>query len=108
MSNSLSDMFKALPGPEADPLADVTYSGDLEADCLAEFEALQTAFVDRRRQEDRRFRDATDSEYWVAVCFSSRAEKEAFLRAIPGPELASDKYVNGRELAHRLNLEMEV
>ena len=108
MNNSLSDFFATVPGPTEDPLADVQYSGNLEEDCAAEFQALESAFVDRRKQEDKRFRDATDSEYWFAVCFSSRDEKEAFLAAISGSASLGDKYINGRLLAERLNIQMEV
>lgn len=101
----LTDLFQSVAGPTVDPLADVEYTGDLEVDAAAELVALQTAFVNRRQQEDKRFRDATDSEYWFAVCFRNRADKEKFLAAIGN--LDSDKYLDGRELARRLNIEME-
>ncbi len=35
---------------DPDPLADVEYTGDLEADSGAELDALQSAFRDRRRR----------------------------------------------------------
>lgn len=33
---------------------------------------LGAAFRARREQETARFRNATDSEYWVALCFETR------------------------------------
>lgn len=90
--------------PEPDPLADVEYSGDLEVDAARELVALESAFRERRKREDARFRDVTDSEYWFAVCFRTRADKEKFLAAVGG--LRGDKYLSGYELARRLGIEV--
>ena len=104
----LKDLPQSLGEPEPDPLEGVTYTGQLEVDALAELSALETAFKGRRKREDDRFRDATDSEYWVAVCFKTRAHKEAFLAGLPGiSPIDGDKYVNGHELAHRLGINIE-
>ena len=70
----------------------------------AELTELQQAFRARRDQEAGRFRAATDSEFWFAVCFESRAEKEAFLRAA-GLFECGDKYLDGRAVAERLGIE---
>ena len=87
-------------GPAADPLADVEYSGNLEADCQAEFAAIDEAYRQRAKAEDQRFTKATDSEYWFAVCFRDREEKDAFLRAAGVKTmLQGDKYLTGRDLA---------
>lgn len=102
-----AEFVRGLSEPEPDPLADVEYTGDLEADAAAELAALDSAFVQRRKREDDRFRDATDSEFWVAVCFRSRADKEAFLAAVAkGHPLSGDKYVSGYELAERLGIDI--
>lgn len=90
--------------PMPDPLEGVDYSGHLEVDAARELVALESAFKQRRHREDQRFRDVTDSEYWFAVCFRSRADKEAFLAAVGG--LSGDKYLSGYELAHRLGIEV--
>jgi len=63
----------------ADPLGEVEYSGDLAQDAAAELTALEQGYRDRAKQENNRFRDATDSEYWFAVWFKAGAEKDAFL-----------------------------
>lgn len=89
-----------------DPLADVEYTGDLRQDADQEFKALESAYVQRRKAEDKRRVNATDSEYWFAVCFESRAEKEAFLRAVKAKKsMHGDKYLNGRDFARLLGVE---
>lgn len=91
--------------PEPDPLADVEYTGDLATDSNAELDALAQGFRDRTKREDERFRLATDSEYWFAVCFKSREDKEAFLR---GARLLAvgDKYLDGYVVARTLGITM--
>lgn len=91
--------------PEPDPLADVEYTGDLAADSAAELDAVAQGFRDRTKWEDDRFRLATDSEYWFAVCFTSREDKDAFLaaaRLLP----VGDKYLDGSAVAAILGIDM--
>ncbi|WP_152353313.1 hypothetical protein [Brachybacterium subflavum] len=91
-----------------DTLAGVEPSDSLEAAAASEVAAIESAYVTRRRDEDRRKRDATDSEYWFAVAFSSRAEKESFLRAIGAdPDVYGDKYLSGPALAALLGVEVD-
>jgi len=71
----------------------------------AELDALAKGFRERTKREDERFRLATDSEYWFAVCFKSRADKDAFLaaaRLMP----VGDKYLDGYAVARTLGIEM--
>lgn len=91
--------------PEPDPLAGVEYTGDIETDAAEELSALSSAFRDRRRREDRRFKQATDSEFWLALCFEDRAQKEAFLAAFNVARFG-DKYLDGRKVAHALGVEI--
>lgn len=97
-----------------DPLADVEYTDppDLAEDSIRELDALSKGFRERKGNEDARFRDATDSEYWFAVCFRSRAHKDAFLAAVRKAKLGSgrlqgDKYLDGHQLAKLLGIEIE-
>lgn len=87
---------------DAPPAADADYP-DTETECQAELAHLETAFQARAKAERKRFELATDSEYWVAICFQSRAQKEAFLGAL---DLLrhGDKYLDGRLLAKKLNI----
>lgn len=92
--------------PEPDPLEKVNYTGNTEEDAKAELNALQQGFKDRAKNEAQRFKQATDTEYWFAVCFSSREEKESFLKAIGlGKRGDPDKYLVGRQLAALLGIE---
>lgn len=99
-----------------DPLEDVEYTGDLAADCGREFDALQESFeervnregmAERAKAERDRFRKATDSEFWFAVCFTTREEKEAFLSAAKvRKNILGDKYLDGKRFAQVLGIEM--
>ena len=87
--------------PTPDPLADVPVTDDLAADAAAELGALEQGFKDRARQEAKRFRDTTDSEFWFAVVFKTRDEKDEFLARYKLSEFG-DKYLTGRDLEKRI------
>lgn len=91
--------------PEPDPLADVDYTGDIAEDSAREFTALEQGFRDRAQRENDRFRMATDSEYWVAVCFKSREDKERFLNRA-GLLRVGDKYLDGYQVARILGIDV--
>ena len=94
-------------GGVEDPLKDVEYTDDLAKDCASEMSALQKGFADRAKKERDRKRRATDSEFWFAVCFESREEKEAFLKAAKiSKRLMGDKYIDGKKMAQVLGIEM--
>lgn len=65
--------------------------------------AAQQAFREKNKREQERFLDVTDSEYWCAVCFRTREQKEAFLEAMKLLDQA-DKYIDGIALARQLQL----
>lgn len=77
-----------------DPLADVEYTDDLEANAAEELTEMQRAYRERAAQEGDRFKLATDSEFWFAVCFRTREEKESFLER-HGLSHLGDKYIDG-------------
>jgi hypothetical protein len=78
-------------------------TGDPEVDARATLDAVSEGFRARMRDEANRFRDSTDSEFWFAVCFQSREQKEAFLGALK-VLLHGDKYVDGQVLAEALGI----
>lgn len=92
--------------PEPDPLRGVEYTGDLAADAAAEMTALEQGYRDRAKAENDRFKRATDTEYWVAVCFTSREEKDAFLKAA-GLAHLGDKYLAGPDVAAALDISLD-
>ena len=107
---------KAARAKEPSPVEDVAYEGTLESDAIAEAEALQESFrepeseklrgfKERAKNEERRRMLATDSEFWVALCFQDRDQKEAFLGAI-GMLAHGDKYLDGQKVAEALGVEI--
>lgn len=91
-----------------DPLADVKYTDDLAEDSKREFQALAKSYRERAKAEDKRFTQATDSEYWFCVCFKSREEKDEFLKAAGvKTKIMGDKYLEGKHLAASLNINIE-
>jgi hypothetical protein len=88
-----------------DPLAGLKSTGSVEVDSKAEVSAVLQGFKDRAKAEAKRFELATDSEYWFAVCFQSREQKEQFLRGLQ--MLADgDKYLDGRKLAAKMGIKL--
>lgn len=78
---------------------------DVEAVALQEASEVLTAFRSAASREDQRFLDATDSEYWVAVCFQTREQKEEFLRKARIEHLG-DKYLDGMKVAQVMGIEL--
>jgi hypothetical protein len=58
-----------------------------------------------RKAEVARIKTITDSEFWVALCFESRAQKDTFLKAI-GLFGYGDKYLDGRLFAEAAGIEL--
>jgi hypothetical protein len=92
--------------PEPDPLADLEYTGNLPADARAELNAVQQGFRDRAKREEQRFLLATDSEYWFALCFKTREDKERFLTRAKLFAIG-DKYFDGYAVARVLGIPMD-
>lgn len=87
------------------PLEDVDYTGDPQVDTVAEASAILTAFRERGKQEKATYKNATDSEFWFAICFRTRPQKDAFLEAV-GWSLIGDKYLDGHILALLMGIEL--
>lgn len=89
-----------------DPLADLEYTGDLGEDTAIEFSALQKGFESRAKAERDRFQNAVDTEFWFAVCFKTRADKENFLKqARINKRLMGDKYIDGHKWGQMLGFD---
>lgn len=86
-----------------DPIKWADPSGDLETDSANEVAALSD-YLHRRKKEDKRFADATDTEFWFAVHFPTREHKDAFLDALDVK--LGDKYIGGLDLADHLGLDI--
>lgn len=89
-----------------DPLAGVEYTGHVGDDAAAELAALKEGMRERARKERKRHAAAVDGEYWFAVYFGTRAEKDRFLKAAGVvAAMMGDKYIDGRKLATVLGIE---
>lgn len=104
---NLAKAFNAIftPKNNKNPLDDITYTGDVEADSQAEVNEILTGFKDRAKAEQDRFALATDSEFWVAMCFQSREQKEVFLKALNWLQYG-DKYIDGCSIADAIGIEL--
>ena len=89
--------------PESDPFAEVDFDGDLEQDIATETSVLLQGFKDRAKQEAERFELATDTEFWFAVGFKSREQKELFLQAMNWLQYG-DKYLDGNRIARKAGI----
>lgn len=88
--------------PTPDPLENVEYTDNLEEDSARELTALEQAYRQRAKNETKRFYDATDSEFWFAVSFQNREEKEKFLQAVGLKN--NTKYITGDQMADALGI----
>jgi len=100
------DHTDSVESPVPDPLANVEYTDDLAVDAASELSALEQGYRQRAKMEASRFKDATDSEFWFAVCFHNREEKEAFLQEFKLAKLG-DKYLAGAKVASILRKETQ-
>lgn len=73
----------------------------LEQTSAEEIGEIEEAFRGRMAKEDKRRKNATDSETWFCVYFNTRQEKEAFLRK-HNLLVIGDKYLAGRAVDRAL------
>lgn len=94
-------------GMADDPLAETQYTGYLDEDLNSQLSELQKGFKKRAKKEKDRFERATDPEFWFAVYFQSREEKEAFLAAMKlHANVYGDRYIDGKKWARALGLDI--
>lgn len=94
-------------GNEDDPLKDTKYTGYLDEDMAEELSELQKGFKERAKKERDRFANATDPGYWFSVYFSTRQEKEAFLKAMHlVKSMYGDMYIDGRKWAKQAGIDL--
>jgi len=99
--------------PVPNPIAKVRQTGDPEKDRRKELEALKESFPPERQLDEKhaRFAQATqsqmqrqlqalDNEYYFVVCFQTREQRDAFLRAKGWYDLLERfVYIDGNDLA---------
>lgn len=101
------EALDAPDGPDPDdPIGELDYEHlSNEEVAVKETSAVLAAFIARSKAEQARFALATDSEYWVGLCFQTREQKEHFLREAKLLQ-AGDKYIDGALLAKHMGIEL--
>jgi len=72
----------------------------------AEMSEILKKFKAQAKEEQKLFVENVDSEYWVAVCFQSRDQKEKFLE-LAGWLQYGDKYLDGLEVADAMGIDIK-
>ena len=110
LENPTGDLFgtKASKG-----LFDTTTDAEAKADTRTAEKAarddVNAAFADihaARKQQQQRMKDAGDTEFWFAMHFQNRAQKEQFLELLKLLPLG-DKYIDGWEAAKVLGVKLD-
>jgi hypothetical protein len=91
------------PMPQYVEMPEIT--GDAELDSINDLNAIHAGFRARSKDESKRFQLATDSEYWVCVCFQTKDQKNEFLKK-SGLISIGDKYLDGKMVANRLGIDI--
>ena len=73
---------------------------EFEKGMASDIDALHQAFRDRAKQEEKRFADVCDSDYYFVVCFSNNAQLLEFCDSVG---LNPDEiYIDGRDFARKI------
>ena len=97
--------LKQNPNPIYVDMDNVEFTGNPEIDSKLELDEVKKGFRERAKDEGNRFTLATDTEYWACICFQTREQKDAFLKALQLFELG-DKYLDGQEVAEVLGVKL--
>lgn len=82
-------------------------TGDAEVDSANDLGELERGFRRRAADERRRFALVTDSEFWGAICFQTRAQRDAFFVAIGAqPFGVGGRYFDGNAIAKMMGIEL--
>lgn len=90
----------------ANPLDAEEFTGKPEADAATEISAALKAIIEQKRAMREVYRTTTDPEFWFAVCFQSRAQKDDFLEAT-GWAALGDKYIDGLKVAQLMGVPIQ-
>ena len=95
--------LKANPVPQYVEMPDGV--GDAEADAQKDLGELESGFRRRAADESRRFALVTDTEYWGAICFETREQRDAFFAALGVAGFGNrGRYFDGNAIADKLGI----
>lgn len=91
---------------QGDPLEDVEYDpADLERSANAEMSEILKQIIEDKKALQDRFRVARDPDYWVALCFQSREQRDEFLEKTGWGE-SGTRFLNGLDISRRVGAEI--
>lgn len=76
-------------------------------DTQAEIAVLKEAFKNPLQKEREQKEKLTDGNFWFAVYFKSREQKEEFLKKSGLSSITSGIYIDGEQLARHIGVEMD-
>jgi hypothetical protein len=80
-------------------------TGNLADVAEEELDAVAQGFRDRKDREAERYELATNSDYWLCLCFATQAQRDAFLAETGWRDLGY-RYLDGRALANRMGVDL--
>lgn len=94
-------------GDRDDPLANVEYNPEsLEQSAENEMSEVLRQLLERRKAQQDRFRVARDPEFFVVLCFQSRAQRNEFLEK-SGWGVEDERYLNGLQVCRLLGIDVQ-
>ena len=100
--------FESIFSDDGNPLLDLPDLGDIQSNSDQEISAVQLEIERNRAAFEERFRITADPEFFFCVCFQSRDQKEEFLKNIGWFDDLGDKYLNGLDVARRLDIPVTI
>lgn len=101
--------FATLFEPDGETVAqfnDLADTGDLEGNVEAELGVALDVLLANKKGKNELYRIANDDEFWFAVCFQSKEQKDTFLE-LAGWAAIGDKYLDGLAVAKRLDVAID-
>jgi len=93
---------------DGNPLEEMPeYDGDIQESSDREMSAVEAEIEANRAASAERFRIGTDSGYFCVLCFQTEEQKLEFLKLVGWDDIG-DMYLNGLEIAQRLNVPLQV
>lgn len=100
-------LFGAFPAEATpNPLKDLDLDGTPEERADQEISAALQHILDEKKLRRDQYRTMVDHEFWCAICFQNREQKERFLSLLGLTDLG-EKYLDGLKVAERLNVDIE-
>lgn len=92
---------------EDDPLGEVAYDeSNLEVSATAEMNEIGKKIMENKRASQERFRLENETDYWLALCFQSQAQRDDFLSKTGWGD-PGDRYINGLDVARRIGADVQ-